>query len=77
MRLNGNITKLGDVLLEKFISLKGWRKKFYQRSTANTQETKRKASERVREDLVEKGFLEAIDDNYTLKIQEAGKTGHN
>ena len=47
VRVNGNITTLGDVILEKSVSLQGWRKIFYQRSTADTQETKRKAFERA------------------------------
>jgi len=53
--VNGNITKLGDVTLEKSVSLEGWRELFYQRSTADTQEAKRKAFERTRKDPVEKG----------------------
>ena len=32
---------------------------------------------RARKDLVEKGFLEVIDDIYTLKIHDAGQTGHD
>ncbi|NCW55807.1 MAG: hypothetical protein EBV97_18860 [Rhodobacteraceae bacterium] len=77
VRVNGNITKLGDVILEKSVSLAGWRKIFYQRSIADTQEAKRKAFERARKDLVEKGFLEVKDDIYTLKIHDAGQTGHD
>lgn len=77
VRLNGNITKLGDVLLEKSISLEGWREIFYQISTADTQEAKRKAFECARKDLVEKGCLEVKDDLYILKLHDAGQTGHN
>ena len=50
---------------------------FYQRWTADTQEAKRKAFERTRKDLVEKGFLEVKDDLYTLSIHDAGQTGHD
>jgi len=50
---------------------------FYQRWTADTQEAIRKAFERARKDLVEKGFLEVSDDIYTLKIHDAGQTGHD
>ena len=77
VRVNGNITKLGDVILEKSVSLEGWREIFYRRSTADTQEARRKAFERARKDLVEKGFLEVNDDIYTLKIHDAGQTGHD
>ncbi|XDZ71078.1 AAA family ATPase [Alphaproteobacteria bacterium LSUCC0744] len=77
VRENGNVTKLGDVILEKSVSLEGWREIFYRRSPADTQEAKRKAFERARKDLVEKGFLEVIDDIYTLKIHDAGQTGHD
>jgi len=75
VRVNGNVTKLGDVIVEKSVSLEGWREVFYQRSPADTQEAKRKAFERTRKDLVEKGFLEVNNDLYTLKIHEAGQTG--
>ena len=75
--MNGNITKLGDVTLEKSVSLEGWREIFYRRSPADTHEAKRKAFERARKDLVEKGFLEVKDDIYTLKIHDAGQTGHD
>jgi len=77
VRVNGNITKLGDVILEKSVPLEGWREIFYRRSPADTQEAKRKAFERARKDLVEKGFLEVKDDIYTLKIHDAGQTGHD
>ena len=77
VRVNGNITKLGDVTLEKSVSLEGWRELFYQRSTADTHEAKRKALERTRKDLVEKGFLEVNDDIYTLKVHDAGQTVHD
>ena len=77
VRENGNVTKLGDVILEKSVSLEGWREIFYRRSPADTQEAKRKAFERARKDLVEKGFLEVKDDIYTLKIHDAGQTGHD
>ena len=40
-------------------------------------EAKRKAFERARKDLVEKGFLEVKDDIYTLKIHDTGQTGHD
>jgi len=50
---------------------------FYRRSPADTQQAKRKAFERAREDLVEKGYLEVSDDIYTLKIHDAGQTGHD
>ena len=33
--------------------------------------------DRARKDLVEKGFLEVKDDIYTLKIHDAGQTGHD
>ena len=77
VRVNGNVTKLGDVTLQKSVSLEGWREIFYQRSIADTQEAKRKAFERARKDLVERGFLEVKDDIYTLKIHDAGQTGHD
>jgi hypothetical protein len=77
VRVNGNVTKLGDVILEKSVSLEGWREIFYKRSTADTQEAKRKAFERARKDLVEKGFLEVNDTVCTLKIHDAGQTGHD
>ena len=67
VRVNGNTTKLGDVMLEKSVSLEVWREIFYRRSTADTQEAKRKAFERARKGLVEKGFLEVIDNIYTLR----------
>jgi len=50
---------------------------FYQRWTADTQEAIRKAFERTPKDLVKKGFLEVKDDIYTLKIHDAGQTGHD
>lgn len=77
VRVNGNITTLGDVILEKSVSLQGWRKIFCKRSTADTQEAKRKAFERARKDLVEKGFLEVSDNIYTLRHHNAGQTGHD
>ena len=77
VRVNGNITKLGDVILEKSVSLEGWREIFYRRSTADTQEARRKAFERARKDLVGKGFLEVKDDLYILKFHGAGQTGHD
>ena len=77
VRENGNVTKLGDVILEKSVSLEGWREIFYKRSTADTQEAKRKAFERARKDVVEKGFLEVNDTVCTLKIHDAGQTGHD
>ena len=77
VRVNGNITKLGDVTLEKSVSLEGWREIFYRRSPADTKEAKRKAFERARKDLVEKGFLEVSDNIYTLRHHNAGQTGHD
>jgi hypothetical protein len=77
VRVNGNITKLGDVTLEKSVSLEGWREIFYRRSPADTHEAKRKAFERARQDLVEKGFLEVSDNVYTLRLHDAGQTGHD
>ena len=77
VRVNGDVTKLGDVILEKSVSLEGWRKIFYQRSIANTQEAKRKAFERARKDLVKDGFLEVKDDLYILRFHDAGQTGHD
>ena len=77
VRVNGNVTKLGDVILEKSVSLEGWREGFYKRSTADTREARRKAYERARKDLVEKGFLEVSNNVYTLKIHDAGQTGHD
>ena len=59
------------------MSLDGWREIFYRRSPAGTQEAMRKAFERAREDLVEKGYLEVSDDIYTLKIHDAGQTRHD
>ncbi|NBT41777.1 MAG: hypothetical protein EBT20_15150 [Alphaproteobacteria bacterium] len=55
--------------------MNGWRELFYQRSTAGSQESKRKAFERARKDLVEKGFLEVNNNLYTLKIHDARQTG--
>ena len=75
VRVNGNVTKLGNVILEKSVSLEGWRGMFYRRSPADTQEAKRKAFERTRKDLVEKGFLEVNNNLYTLKIHDARQTG--
>ena len=77
VRVNGNVTKLGDVILEKSVSLEGWREIFYKRSTADKQDTRRKNFERTRNDLVKDGFLEVNDDIYTLKIHDAGQTGHD
>ena len=48
--------KSEDKRREKSVSLEGWREIFYKRSTADTQEAKRKAFERARKDLVEKDF---------------------
>ena len=36
-----------------------------------------KAFERARNDLVKDGFLEVNDDIYTLKVHDAGQTGHD
>ena len=77
VRVNGNVTKLGDVILEKSVSLEGWREIFYKKSTANKQDTRRKAFERTRKDLVTDGFLEVKDDLYILRLHDAGQTGHN
>ena len=77
VRVNGNVTKLGDVILEKSVSLEGWREIFYKRSTADKQDTRRKNFERTRNDLVKDGFLEVNDDIYSLKIHDAGQTGHD
>jgi hypothetical protein len=77
VRVNGNITKLGDVTLEKSVSLEGWREIFYRSSPADTKEAKRKAFERARKDLVEKGFLEVKDDLYILSFHDVGQTGHD
>jgi len=77
VRVNGNVTKLGDVILEKSVSLEGWREIFYKRSTADKQDTRRKNFERTRKDLVKDGFLEVKDDLYILKFLGAGQTGHD
>ena len=77
VRVNGNITKLGDVMLEKSVSLEGWREIFYKRSTADTQDAKTKAFERARKDLAEKGFLEVCESLYILKVHDVGQTGHD
>ncbi|MFZ8897726.1 MAG: hypothetical protein ACO20X_04255, partial [Alphaproteobacteria bacterium] len=70
--------QLGKTQRSRCVNSKGgWWKIFYQRSIADTQEAKRKAFERARKDLVEKGFLEVKDDIYTLKIHDAGQTGHD
>jgi hypothetical protein len=72
VRVNGNVTKLGDVILEKSVSLEGWREIFYKRSTADKQDTRRKNFERTRKDLVKDGFLEVSDNIYTLRFHDAG-----
>ena len=77
VRVNGNVTKVGDVILEKSVALEGWCEIFYKRSTVDKQDTRRKNFERTRNDLVKDGFLEVNDDIYTLKIHDAGQTGHD
>ena len=70
----GKIT-LNDVVLEYRVSLENWRDTFYRRASQENTESKRKAFERCRKSLVEKGFLEVDDDFYKLKLHEAGQTG--
>ena len=70
----GKIT-LNEVVLEYRVSLENWRDTFYRRATQENAESKRKAFERCRKSLVEKGFLEVDDDLYKLKLHEAGQTG--
>ena len=72
----GTEMKLGDVLLERTVSLDNWRQVFYRRSTGDSPEAKRKAFERARKSLVQKGFLEVNDDIYMLKLSDAGQAGH-
>jgi hypothetical protein len=72
----GTEMKLGDVLLERTVSLDNWRQVFYRRSTGDSPEAKRKAFERARKSLVHKGFLEVNDDIYILKFRDAGQAGH-
>ena len=60
VRVNGNITKLGDVTLEKSVSLEGWREIFYRRSTADTQEAKRKALSAREKILLKRAFLRSV-----------------
>ena len=50
---------------------------FYRRATQDNAEAKRKAFERARKELVQKGYLEVYDDVYLLKSPEAGQTGHD
>ena len=69
-------TKLNDVVLEYRVSLENWREVFYRRATQDNAEAKRKAFERARKELVQKGYLEVYDDVYLLKSPEAGQTGH-
>lgn len=70
-------TKLNDVVLDYRVSLENWREVFYRRATQDNAEAKRKAFERARKELVQKGYLEVYDDVYLLKSPEAGQTGHH
>ena len=68
-------TKLNEVVLEYRVSLENWREVFYRRATQDNAEAKRKAFERARKELVQKGYLEVYDDMYLLKSPEVGQTG--
>ena len=68
-------TKLNNVVLEYRVSLENWREVFYRRATQDNVEAKRKAFERARKELVQKGYLEVHDDVYVMKSPEAGQTG--
>jgi hypothetical protein len=71
----GGKAMLNKVVLEYRVSLENWRKVFYRSATQDTAEAKRKAFERARKELVQKGHLEVYDDMYLLKSPEAGQTG--
>jgi hypothetical protein len=71
----GGKAMLNEVVLEYRVSLENWREVFYRRATQDTAEAKRKAFERARKELVQKGHLEVYDDMYLLKSPEAGQTG--
>ena len=71
----GGKTMLNEVVLEYRVSLENWREVFYRRATQDTAEAKRKAFERARKELVQKGHLEVYDDMYLLKSPEVGQTG--
>ncbi len=50
----------------KPLHIEAWRHAFYRRSTADTQDTKRRGFERCRKDMVAAGALAVADDVYTL-----------
>ena len=68
---------LNEVVLEYRVSLENWREVFYRRATQDTAEAKRKAFERARKELVQKGHVEVYDDMYLLKPTEARQTGRD
>lgn len=73
---HNGVMKIGDVVVEKRGSLENWRQTYNARAIQDNPEAKRKAFERARKSLVERGFLEVRDDIYTLKLHDAGQTGH-
>jgi len=73
---HNGVMKIGDVIVEKRVSLENWREIYNRRATQDNPDAKRKAFERARKSLVERGFLEVRDDIYTLKLHGAGQTGH-
>ena len=54
------------------LHLDDWRPVFYSKSTADTQDAKRKAFERIRKDLTSKGLATVKDDVYRLLGPEVG-----
>lgn len=73
---HNGVMKIGDVIVEKRVSLENWREIYNRRATQDNPDAKRKAFERARKSLVERGFLEVRGDIYTLKLHGAGQTGH-
>ena len=77
VRVNGNVTKLGDVILEKSVSLEGWRRFFTedrQRIHKKQSEKRLSAREKI---LLKRVFLRSMMISTPLKIHDAGQTGHD
>ena len=60
VRVNGNITKLGDVTLEKSVSLEGWREIFYRRSPAIHKKQSEKRLSAREKILLKRAFLRSV-----------------
>ena len=63
--------------VEAYLILKGGGRFFTEDRQRIHKKQSEKRFERARKDLVEKGFLEVSDNVYTLRLHDAGQTGHD